>query len=367
MLPFHSAAAPLFVHDEPNPADDLLEPATFADTDPLTELYAPANWDAPSRGARPAGVDPAVKDAGNNWKVTLAMPGDNNSSCSVRRVGSNGLRIRGSNSGTDRTIRFPSSANLDEAEAHVQDGLLTAIAPKRGSTGPVDVPIRSELPRQLDLELRLPGHSADTLKATIEPDELTGQSVLHIRGDSPRGGRVKRSYTVPVDADVNSAVAGIENGVLGLHVPRTQNDDDRNRRRRIRSEDRRGRRGNRQRQLQNEPEGMEVQAPLGSGAKEITAQAAEPRGKTLIKEHLPGVQPGSVHAEVQGNQLVVSGEQQSSNNNVQSYRSFTRSVTLPQGVNSDDIRVYCANGDVVATVQDRGAGDAGARPESMEG
>jgi HSP20 family molecular chaperone IbpA len=376
-----SSAAPLALNS-------YLEPG-LREEDSLDEpLQDTLGSVLPSLQSSPARVSPEVREDSDAFTATLAAPGENDRTVSVRQAGSNAVHVR-AGSTLNRKVHFPASADLssDSVTARCVDGLLTISVPKKASTisGPVDLPVNSSLPEHTDLSVNMPGFAPSEVQVTIEPDELTDRFVLHVRGQSRRGGRINRSYTVPTDAEISHAEAGVQDGILGIRLPRQQQqrlrlqqDQDQQSQPREHHRDRRRARGGEsrrsggglsglkrlgQRGSAAEQDTMEMQAAGGRG-HEIAAKVGEPKGRTLIQEHLPDVQPSSVHAEVEGNNLVVTGEQSSSSGGVQSYRSFSRAVTLPRGVRSENIDVYCNDGTVVAVAKD---GTRNGAPEPMQG
>jgi HSP20 family protein len=79
---------------------------------------------------------------------------------------------------------------------------------------------------------------------------------------------------------------------------------------------------------------------------------AETEGDYVLKADLPGLTEKDVHIELENNVLTVSGERKAENEESgqgfrrveRSYGSFTRRLTLPEGVDADAIKATVNNG-----------------------
>jgi HSP20 family protein len=79
---------------------------------------------------------------------------------------------------------------------------------------------------------------------------------------------------------------------------------------------------------------------------------AETDGEYVLKADVPGLTDKDVHIELQNNVLTVSGERKVENEEKgagfhrveRSYGSFTRRLTLPEGVDADAIKATVSNG-----------------------
>jgi HSP20 family protein len=91
------------------------------------------------------------------------------------------------------------------------------------------------------------------------------------------------------------------------------------------------------------------------GRTEAPANGWMPRMETCRKENdyvvridLPGVDPKDVSVHAEGNVLTISGERKSEDTNAEYretfYGKFERSLTLPQGVETDKIAAQYQNG-----------------------
>jgi HSP20 family protein len=92
----------------------------------------------------------------------------------------------------------------------------------------------------------------------------------------------------------------------------------------------------------------------GSVARRWTpaVDLTETEGHYVLKADLPGLTDEDVHVEVENNVLTVSGERKAESEEThkgfrrveRSYGSFTRRLTLPEGVDADAIKATVTNG-----------------------
>jgi HSP20 family protein len=95
-------------------------------------------------------------------------------------------------------------------------------------------------------------------------------------------------------------------------------------------------------------------APNGSVARRWipAVDLAETEGDYVLKADLPGLTEKDVHIELENNLLTVSGERKVESEETRkgfhrverSYGSFTRRLTLPEGVDADAIKATVTNG-----------------------
>jgi len=79
---------------------------------------------------------------------------------------------------------------------------------------------------------------------------------------------------------------------------------------------------------------------------------AEDDKEVTLRAELPGVEAGDLDVSISGNQLVLSGEKketsqsetQDSYHSEARYGSFRRSITLPDGIDTENVDARCANG-----------------------
>jgi HSP20 family protein len=75
-------------------------------------------------------------------------------------------------------------------------------------------------------------------------------------------------------------------------------------------------------------------------------------GNLIIKADLPGIDPKEVSISVLGNQLTIEGERKQEEKKEEkdyfyqevSYGKFSRTITLPEGVNADQVKANYKNG-----------------------
>jgi HSP20 family protein len=75
-------------------------------------------------------------------------------------------------------------------------------------------------------------------------------------------------------------------------------------------------------------------------------------GNLIIKADLPGIDPKEVSISVLGNQLTIEGERKREEKKEEkdyfyqevSYGKFSRTITLPEGVNADQVKANYKNG-----------------------
>jgi HSP20 family protein len=93
--------------------------------------------------------------------------------------------------------------------------------------------------------------------------------------------------------------------------------------------------------------------PRGNGRRWIPAMdVVEADGQYVLRADLPGISEGDVRVELDENVLTISGERKSEREQRSEgyYRverasgSFSRSLTLPEGVDADDIQANFDNG-----------------------
>lgn len=103
---------------------------------------------------------------------------------------------------------------------------------------------------------------------------------------------------------------------------------------------------------------------LGISERVIAAVDDYVEGDQLhVRAELPGVDPKAIELSVLGNQLMIKGERKASKETTDeayylreiAYGSFERGVTLPEGVEADQIKARYDNGVLHVTMPVRGA------------
>ena len=104
---------------------------------------------------------------------------------------------------------------------------------------------------------------------------------------------------------------------------------------------------------------------LGEGASTSSSSAAAPKiesfveeGKMIVRADLPGVDPSDVEVSVTGDMLTVRGARQAREerkgrdflHRKVSYGNFERTLTLPKGIKTEDIRASYQNGVLELTI-----------------
>jgi HSP20 family protein len=90
----------------------------------------------------------------------------------------------------------------------------------------------------------------------------------------------------------------------------------------------------------------------GSDKWSPAIELAENDKELTVRAELPGIDPKDLDVTVTGNQLVVSGEKKESNEHKEKnfyhsetrYGSFRRAVTLPEGIDTENVDAQYVNG-----------------------
>jgi HSP20 family protein len=99
------------------------------------------------------------------------------------------------------------------------------------------------------------------------------------------------------------------------------------------------------------PEGRE-RSVWGTDALVPAVESHVDKDTLIIKADLPGIDPKEVSISVTGNQLTIEGERKREEKKEEkdylyrevAYGKFARTMTLPEGVNADQVKASCKNG-----------------------
>jgi len=272
-----------------------------------------------------------MHSSGAGYTLSYELPGIPASRVRVARDDRNRLLLRASDSSSDRpvlhqVVPLPPDSNPSAARASMLDGLLRVALPKSPGQQPQPISIADSIPvkhsdNEYYVRVQVPGLSRDELSANVEADR-SGDLVFVLKGSSNRNlaDDISRSFSVPRDADLTQAQCGCENGLLALRVPKAQHAL------------------------------VSRNANSNDSTTRQEVQISENRDfndesdTLLLKESMPGMKPSNLKCEVRGNSVTLRGEVESRDDTMRSYRSISRSSTLPEGADASAVKAQYADG-----------------------
>jgi len=175
--------------------------------------------------ARSAAPRHQLRETADAYELDLALPGLRPDDLKVT-LEDGVLAVEGQTKHTSAShrLRAPRDIDADAVEAASANGILTITLPKRSPpkhelTVAEGAPTTSTSEDDYRLELPLPGMRPSDLTLIVE------DSVLSIEGETKTDRRnfaVSRRHRLPADVDIGATVAGAENGILTVVLPKSK-------------------------------------------------------------------------------------------------------------------------------------------------
>lgn len=285
--------------------------------------------------SRPSDTQLYTHSSGAGYTLTAELPGVPASGVKVERDEKNRLFITatdasGEHSVLNKVYSLPVDCDPQSVRASCVDGLLRIVVEKASGQKPQQITVEDHIPSRQDaggddayyITVNVPGMKQSELSAAVEDNGR--ELVFVLRGKSERGlaSDIQRTFAVPKNADVSRAKAGVENGLFALAVPKM----------------------NHQALTGGSDGTVRTNKQRHEVAINEERQFNDQNDYALLTEDLPGMKPSNVKCEVRDDYVTLRGEVESQDDTMRSYRSVSRTTTLPEGASANAVKAQYADG-----------------------